>query len=107
MSISSAGGGGRFEDAAAGRAAKIEGRRAVAEVVGGPAGRVGRRLRVEQAEELLVAGVLAHRLGDRKVHRGLFPGEGSDQKDQRCSSRGGPRAPPHLIRLMSRGGNEN
>ena len=45
-----------------------------AEAVGDLAGRAGQSGGVEQAEELLITGVLVHKVGDREVHRGVFRG---------------------------------
>ena len=81
------GAGPGVEDAAAGRAAVVEDRGAVAavdpEAVARAAARAGQALGVEQVDELGVAGVLVHQVGDREVHeRGL---------------RGRPRPPEPII----------
>jgi hypothetical protein len=60
------------EDGPAGRAAIVEDRGAMASVdlqaIGSPAPGAGQAVGVEDADELAIAGVLVHQIGDREVH---------------------------------------
>jgi hypothetical protein len=69
------GAGEGVEDTAAGGAAVVEDRGAVAamdvEMIVGLAVRAGQAIGVEQGDELVVAGVLVHEVDQREVHRGV------------------------------------
>ena len=73
------------EDAAAGGAAIVEHRGAVAAVdvgmVVGLATRAGQPVGVEQPDELVIAGVLVHEVDDREVHRGVSAGVSGGRPD--------------------------
>jgi hypothetical protein len=51
-----------------------------AEAIGGTAAGAGRPSGVEGREELGVAGVLVHQVGEREVHGGSSPGEEGDHR---------------------------
>jgi hypothetical protein len=95
MGLVEGGAGENIEHTAAGVTAVVEDRGAVPPVnlqgVAGLTARAGQAVGVEDIDELLVAGILVHELGDREVHGGL-----------RCSDLVRDPDPPSLPRRGNR-----